>query len=186
MRTPNKLIVGLMGLGVLAAAYKSGIATTEATLSAKSNTPVAPSTDTGNTPAPAPSSSSAPAPSQGSNGSNNGTKNPVKPVKPVNPVTPVTPVDPAPPVDPATSNTQSGDAVTYRYGTVQVSVTKTGSAISSITMLMSGATSGRKQAFPTLIDWAIAANGSNFSNYSRATFTTTAFKKSLDTALAKF
>jgi uncharacterized protein with FMN-binding domain len=172
-----------MGLGVLAAAYKSGIASTEATLSAQGNTPVAPSTDTGNTPAPTPSSSSEPAPTHGSNGSNSGTKTPVKPV---NPVTPVTPVDPAPPVDPATSNTQSGDAVTYRYGTVQVSVTKTGGSISGITMLMSGATSGRKQAFPTLIDWAIAANGSNFSNYSQATFTTAAFKKSLDTALAKF
>jgi uncharacterized protein with FMN-binding domain len=95
-------------------------------------------------------------------------------------------VDPVTPITPANSSTQSGDAVGYRFGTLQVSVTKSGNTISGITMLMSGATGGRQQAFPTLISWAIAANGSNFNNYSGATYTTAAFKKSLDSALAKF
>jgi uncharacterized protein with FMN-binding domain len=85
-----------------------------------------------------------------------------------------------------TGNAQSGDAISYRYGTVQVSVTKSGSSITEITMLQQGATGGRKQVYPTLISWAKAANGSNFSNYSGATFTTDAFKLSLDSALAKF
>ena len=86
----------------------------------------------------------------------------------------------------ATGNgTATGSAVDYRYGTVQVSVTKANGKITNVTMVQSGATAGREQAFPTLIQAAVSANGSNFGNLSGATFTTDAFKQALDSAVKK-
>jgi uncharacterized protein with FMN-binding domain len=91
------------------------------------------------------------------------------------------------------SNTTTGAAVTKNgsviesgFGTVQVQVTKENGEITAINMLQANATHGRQGAFPYLIDYAIAANGSNFANLSGATYTTTAFKQSLKDALAKF
>jgi uncharacterized protein with FMN-binding domain len=46
-------------------------------------------------------------------------------------------------------------------------------------------TGGRDQAFPLLVEAALKANGSNVGNVSQATYTTDAFKQSLDSALAK-
>jgi uncharacterized protein with FMN-binding domain len=86
----------------------------------------------------------------------------------------------------ATGNgTATGSAIDYRYGTVQVSVTKANGKITNVTMVQSGATAGREQAFPTLIQAAVSANGSNFGNLSGATFTTDAFKQALDSAVKK-
>jgi uncharacterized protein with FMN-binding domain len=76
--------------------------------------------------------------------------------------------------------------VHYQYGTVQVSVTKSGGKITAMAMLQEGATDGRQAAFPYLIELATKANGSSFGNLSGATYTTTAFKQSLESALAKF
>jgi uncharacterized protein with FMN-binding domain len=53
-------------------------------------------------------------------------------------------------------------------------------------MLLANATKGRDAVFSYLIQYAIDANGSNFANVSGATYTTDAFKQSLDAALAKF
>jgi uncharacterized protein with FMN-binding domain len=53
-------------------------------------------------------------------------------------------------------------------------------------MLQANATDGRATAFPYLVQYAIDANGSNFANLSGATYTTEAFKQSLNAALAKF
>jgi uncharacterized protein with FMN-binding domain len=52
--------------------------------------------------------------------------------------------------------------------------------------LQAVATHGRAGAFPYLVQYAIAANGSNFANLQGATYTTNAFKQSLEAALAKF
>jgi uncharacterized protein with FMN-binding domain len=53
-------------------------------------------------------------------------------------------------------------------------------------MLQANATHGRAAAFPYLVQYAIAANGSSFANLSGATYTTNAFKRSLESALARF
>ena len=100
---------------------------------------------------------------------------------------------PKPSASATTSNTTSGATVTKSgsvvesgFGTVQVQVTKSGSKITDITMLQANATKGRAAAFPYLIQYAIAANSSNFANLGGATYTTNAFKQSLEAALAKF
>lgn len=84
------------------------------------------------------------------------------------------------------ANIQDGSIVQSGFGTVQVQVTKSGGKITEITMLLANATKGRAAVFPYLIQYAIDANGSNFANVSGATYTTDAFKQSLDAALAKF
>ena len=61
-----------------------------------------------------------------------------------------------------------------------------GGKITNITMLQANATHGRAAAFPYLVQYAITANGSNFANLSGATYTTNAFKRSLESALARF
>ncbi len=67
-----------------------------------------------------------------------------------------------------------------------MSVTKTGSKITDITMVQSDATHGREGTFPYLIQYALDAQGTNFSNISGATFTVEAFKSALSSALGKF
>ncbi|MFM6978066.1 MAG: FMN-binding protein [Micrococcales bacterium] len=82
--------------------------------------------------------------------------------------------------------TKTGDAVESGFGPVQVKVTKVSGKITEITYLQSVATHGRAAAFPYLVQYAIQANGSGFGNLSGATYTTNAFKQSLESALAKF
>ena len=82
--------------------------------------------------------------------------------------------------------TKTGDAIDYRYGTIQVQVTEVGGKITDITLLQAGATGGRSAAFSYLVDYAIQAQSSNFGNISGATYTTDAFVRSLDSALAQF
>jgi uncharacterized protein with FMN-binding domain len=79
----------------------------------------------------------------------------------------------------------TGDAIQYRYGTVQVEVVRKGGKISAVNMIQSGATAGRQQAYPSLTKNAVAAQGSNFGNMSGATYTTAAFKQALDSAISK-
>ena len=79
----------------------------------------------------------------------------------------------------------TGDTVESGYGPVQVKVTKEKGAITAIDLIQAKSTGGREVAFPILVKAAIAANGSNFGAVSGATYSTAAFKKSLDSALAK-
>ena len=81
--------------------------------------------------------------------------------------------------------TKTGDAIEYRFGTVQVSVTKVDGQITAIDLLQAGATGGREQAFSMLVDAAVQANGSGISNIGGATYTTDTFKQALDSALSK-
>jgi uncharacterized protein with FMN-binding domain len=92
----------------------------------------------------------------------------------------------AAPAPAATSSTKTGSAISYRYGTVQVSVTKANGKITAVNLLQQGATGGRQGAFPYLVQYAIQANGTSFGNLGGATYTTDAFKQSLESALAKF
>ena len=84
--------------------------------------------------------------------------------------------------------TKTSDAIYYRYGTVQLSVTKVGSKITDISMIQAGATQGRGGAFPYLIQLALDAQSGNFdtSMMSNATYTTDAFMQALDSALSQF
>ena len=105
-----------------------------------------------------------------------------------------TPAAPAPapvattaaPAPAATGTTKTGTAVPYRFGTVQVSVTKANGKITAVNLLQQGATGGRQAAFSYLVEYAIQANGTSFGNLSGATYTVDAFKQSLESALAKF
>lgn len=91
------------------------------------------------------------------------------------------------------SSSSSGSSVTkksktvgYKYGNVQLSVTKSGGQITAIKMLQADATNGRGAVFPDLISYAKSANGTGFGNIGGATYTTEAFKAALDSALGKF
>ena len=81
--------------------------------------------------------------------------------------------------------TATGDAINYQFGTVQVEVTKSGGKITAVNLIQASATAGRDGAFSYLVNYAISANGSSFSNLSGATYTTEAFKQALDSAISK-
>jgi uncharacterized protein with FMN-binding domain len=85
----------------------------------------------------------------------------------------------------AKSGTATSDAVAYQFGQVQLTVSESSGKITSIDYGTSSATGGREQAFTYLVQDAIAAQGTNFSNLSGATYTTDAFKQALSNALAK-
>lgn len=108
----------------------------------------------------------------------------------LNPNTSNTPIPtgsgtPAPTQSGSVDMTVTGDAVQYRFGTVQVEVVRKGGKITAVNMIQSGATAGRQQAYPYLVDNAVKAQGSNFGNMSGATYTTAAFKQALDSAISK-
>ena len=81
---------------------------------------------------------------------------------------------------------KTGAAINYRYGTVQLTVVKTGSTISAINLVQAGATGGREQAFSYLVQEALAAQSASIANLGGATFTTQAFEQALSSALGKF
>jgi uncharacterized protein with FMN-binding domain len=91
----------------------------------------------------------------------------------------------------AASVTKTSAAVSYiakdRQGVMQLSVTKTGSKITNVTIISGGTEGGEWASVPSILaQAAIDAQGSNFGNISRATHTTDAFKQALESALAKF
>ena len=92
---------------------------------------------------------------------------------------------PVAPPAPVTATTNS-DPITYKYGTVQISMTTVDGAITQIKMIQGDATNGRDSAYKTLIDATIQNQGTNYGNISGATFTVDAFKKAVDSALLKF
>lgn len=100
--------------------------------------------------------------------------------------TPKAPTTAPAPSGNASASTKTGAAIAYRFGTVQVSVTKAGGKITAVDLIQQGATGGRQAAFSYLVDLAVQANGSSFGNLSGATYTVDAFKQSLESALAKF
>jgi uncharacterized protein with FMN-binding domain len=81
--------------------------------------------------------------------------------------------------------TVTSDAIQYQYGTVQLSVIRKAGKISAIDVGNSGATAGRDQAFPYLVQYAIKAQGVSFGDLSGATYTSEAFKQALTSAISK-
>ena len=103
--------------------------------------------------------------------------------------TPTTSPTPTPTkTTPAATVSHTSIAVPYKYGMVQVTVTKTGSKITDIVMDQAGATQGRGSAFPYLIDLALTAQSGSFdtSMMTGATYTTNAFMDALNDALSQF
>ena len=85
-----------------------------------------------------------------------------------------------------TASTQKSSAIGYKYGVVQVSVTKKNGKITAVKLNQATATDGRGAAFPSLVQATLDNNGTNFGNLSGATYTTNAYKKAVNNALAKF
>jgi uncharacterized protein with FMN-binding domain len=187
VRKSTKTAVGAISLGILGLSYQLGTTATASTGAFASPTDAAiplAQTSTSATPEPVASASVA-AGSQGSESINTAPQ-------PTASATPSQSASPSPSAS-QTSNSASGSGVTKTgnsvesgFGPVQVKVTKVDGKITDITYLQSVATHGRAAAFPYLVQYAIQANGTNFANLSGATFTTNAFKQSLESALAKF
>jgi uncharacterized protein with FMN-binding domain len=211
VRKGTKSFISILSLGVVAAGYQAGQAaeissgfSASAPISvgttAGSTAPIASGTtsagsETLNTPAAvsSPTTTAAVVPAKTTTSSSSAPK--ASAAAPAAASTPkATTAAPAPapaattaaPAPAATSSTKTGSAISYRYGTVQVSVTKANGKITAVNLLQQGATGGRQGAFPYLVQYAIQANGSSFGNLGGATYTTDAFKQSLESALAKF
>ncbi len=171
MRISTKLATGLMGVGVLAVSFKLGLPAQHA-IALSSATP-----QTSAQPSPTTPATTQPSKAPTAQGGVTAKPKP-KPVTP--PATGGGNVT-------AASATKTGDAIMYRFGTVQVSVTKDAAgAITAISTVQASATGGRQAAFNSLQVAAVSAQGSSFGNISQATYTTQAFKDALDSALAKF
>jgi uncharacterized protein with FMN-binding domain len=85
--------------------------------------------------------------------------------------------------------TFAGPAVTHQYGSVAVSITVSGGKITSVTATTtstsSTSTSITSSAVPTLKSRIIAAQSGSISTVSGATFTSTAFISSVQSAVTK-
>lgn len=115
------------------------------------------------------------------------------PTDPSTTPTPTTPAPkptpkPTPKPSPVTPISHQSAAIKYRFGTVQVTVTKTGTKITDVTMDRAGATNGRASSFPYLVSLTLQAQSSSFdtSMLSGATYSTDAYLQALDNALAQF
>lgn len=86
---------------------------------------------------------------------------------------------------PADPKTLISDRIPYKYGEIQLQLTKTGAQITDISVLAGDMSYGRDVAYQTLIAATISTQGTNYGNVSGATFTTDAFKQAVQNALAK-
>ena len=192
MRKGTQAFISVLSLGVVAAGYQAGQAVVVNTFAASA----APSQAGSAAPAASPTASQTAAETAAPAAEAPVAATPTNTVAPAAPRTTTAPVAQAPaaPAPKATTpaatssggTTKDGSAVPYRFGTVQVSVTKSGGKITAVNLLQAGATGGRDSAFSYLVDLAIQANGTSFGNLSGATYTVDAFKQSMEAALAKF
>ena len=208
MRKGTKSFVSILSLGLIAAGYQAGQAAEVSTGFTAAAAPLAggASSQAAATPAATPAgtpsaAATSTAPAAGSvttaahapaaaapkatTAAKATTSTQASPAAPA-PAAPAPASTPAAPAPAATSTTKTGSAINYRYGTVQVSVTKANGKITAVNLLQAGATGGRQGAFSYLVQYAVQANGTSFGNLGGATFTTDAFKQSLESALAKF
>ena len=185
MRKSTQTAVGAISLGLLGLSYQLGTTATPSsgTFASPTDGPapvVTPSAAT------SPEPTTAPSVSNGSQGSESVNTAPQPQPSATVSSAPAPSASASKPVTSSASVSKTGDTVESGFGPVQVKVTKVSGKITDITYLQSVATHGRAAAFPYLVQYAIQANGSNFANLSGATYTTNAFKQSLETALAKF
>ena len=172
MRKVTKNIVGVISLGVLATSWSLGQAA-ESGLKINNSSAPQPSESA------SPTNLASPSPDASSSASPNASTPSPAATKTTAPTTS------------AASVTKKSDPVSYvaqrQTGTMQISVTKQGSKITSVKIISGGTEGGEWQSVPDLLaQAAVDAQGSDFGNISRATHTTDAFKQALDNALAKF
>jgi uncharacterized protein with FMN-binding domain len=195
--------LGVITLGILAGSFQAGLATSGAkqnlaealnasgqTAANGSSSDVTPGSSSNTAPTGAESST------QGSTASSSGASSestsPSTPQQTPTAAPKPSATAPATPEKPATNNgstgtkSATGDAIYYRYGTIQIEVVKTGSTISAIN-LVQASTKGRQYESvpPMLVSAALNAQGTAFGNVSGATFTSEAFRSALDSALGK-
>jgi uncharacterized protein with FMN-binding domain len=79
-----------------------------------------------------------------------------------------------------------GDELYYKYGSIQLAVVKSGNVLTEVKILKATTYGNEFANVPgDLAKAAVAVNGTNFANVSGATYTSNAFRKSLESALAK-
>jgi len=140
--------------------------------------PTGPTTNPTPSPTPTPTKTGTPTPTKTGTPTPTPTKTPTPTPTPTKTTTP----------KPVAKVSHTGSPVKYRFGTVQLTVTKTGSKITDITMDQAGATNGRAAAFPYLVSLALSAQNASFdtSMMSGATYSTDAFMQALNDALSQF
>lgn len=191
MRKGTQAFISVLSLGVVAAGYQAGQAVVVNTFAASAAPSQAGSAAPATSPTASQTAAETAAPAAEAPVAATSTKTVAPATKATTAPVAQAPAAPAPKATTpaATSSggtTKDGSAVPYRFGTVQVSVTKSGGKITAVNLLQAGATGGRDSAFSYLVDLAIQANGTSFGNLSGATYTVDAFKQSMEAALAKF
>ena len=93
---------------------------------------------------------------------------------------------PAPEEKVAQPQTVASDVVEYEYGLIQLEITHQSGTIVNVSVLQGDTSYGRGDTYAALINATVAAQGTNFGNYSGATFTTEAFRSAVASATAKF
>lgn len=203
MRNATKATLGVITLGILAGSFQAGLATSGAkqNLAEALNASGQAATNGSSTEATSSSSGdSAPTNSgtstQGStestsNGSTESTspstpqQTPTAAPKP-SATTPATPEKPASDNGSTGTTSATGDAIYYRYGTIQIEVVKAGSTISAINLVQASTKGRQYESVPSmLVSAALNAQGTAFGNVSGATYTSEAFRSALESALGK-
>ena len=178
MRKATRNVVGVISLGILASSWSLG----EAAQSGLSLSAQAPATT--DTPAPAPATST-----PETSATATGAPEAAATSQPSEPAAAPTPTKSA--ETNSAKVTKTSDPIAYvahrAQGTMQISVTKSGSKITDISILSGGTEGGQWASVPaTLADAALKSQGANFGNLGGATHTTDAFYQALESALAKF
>ena len=176
MRKSSQIIMGAISLVSVVTGVQVGANAKSAT--GFTPAPTGPTTDPTPSPTPTPTKTGTPTPTK------TGTPTPT-PTKTTTPTpTPTKTTTPKP----AAKVSHTSSPVYYRFGTVQLTVTKSGSKITDITMDQAGATNGRAAAFPYLVSLALSAQNASFdtSMMSGATYSTDAFMQALNDALTQF
>ncbi len=158
MRKSTALVASLVAASSLAVALRIGDLSTLSAIEIPVPGP------TGSSLAPTPGATSTPQVSEPS------TQSPVAPT----------------PTQASLETTLVSDLIAYKYGDIQISLTKTDGLISAVNVLVGDATNGRDQAYLILTAATIETQGTNYGNVSGATFTTDAFKLAVENVLAKF
>lgn len=179
MRKATRNVVGVISLGILATSWSIGQAAETGLNLAPANPAANPESAPAANPAPGETGAASPAPSSNSASSSAPAPATAKP----SPTKTSTAVE-----SPVTKTSAAIAYVAHRaQGTMQISVTKTGSKITDITILSGGTEGGDWASVPgVLADAALKSQGANFGNVGGATHTTDAFYKALESALAKF
>jgi uncharacterized protein with FMN-binding domain len=181
VRKVTKNIVGVISLGVLATSWSLGQAAESGLVTSNSAASATPETT-----APQPSESTSPAtsaaPKPAATGSQTSTATKSTPTPAASKTASATPA-----ATKLSGNSQDSEVIYYRYGAIQVQVTKSNGNISDIKLLQATVRGPQYQGVPgELVSRALAANGADFQFVSGATFTSEAFQSAVRSALAKF